>query len=77
MNAIHMLASGVSHRRRKHWPYLMSKQPKGGRDAFLSHLPGERTGVGELELEQRQASSAQAPAPDPPPARLEHVAPID
>jgi hypothetical protein len=55
----------------------MSKQPKGGRDAFLSHLPGERTGVGELELEQRQASSAQAPAPDSPSARLEHVAPID
>jgi hypothetical protein len=77
MNATHMLASGVSHRRRKHWPYVMSKQPKGGRDAFRSHLPSQRARVGELQLEQRQAS-AQAPAPpDSPPARLEHVTPID
>jgi hypothetical protein len=55
----------------------MSKQPKGGRDAFFSHLPSQRARVGELELEQRQAS-AQAPAPpDSPPARHEHVARID
>jgi hypothetical protein len=55
----------------------MSKQPKGGRDAFFSHLPSQRARVGVLELEQRQAS-AQAPAPpDSPPARHEHVARID
>jgi hypothetical protein len=79
MKAIHILASGVSHRRRKHWPYVMSKQPKGGRDAFFSHLPGERARVGELELEHGQASAAQGPPapPDSSPARHEHVARID
>jgi hypothetical protein len=78
MSAIHISASGLSHRRRKHWPYVMSKRTKGGRHAFRSHLPRERARVGELELEHGQASAAQgAPAPpDPPPARHEHVARI-
>jgi hypothetical protein len=57
---------------------LMSKQPKGERDAFRSHLPGQCARIGELELERGQAASASDPpaSPHSPPARHQHVARI-